>query len=163
MLWLYGRILMTEERTKQILSAAQSAGQPLRVHRSGIPIMHTRFCVCSLNFLQLFWWLLSTWDRRRSLVNHFWLASCNRTHSYLDFMVMSFSKLKSTQDKSFWIYWSSVRNDWRKLLFRTTCYLHIFCIYALLFSLQFQLLCRSALKINSNNILKCVQWSKIKR
>lgn len=40
----------------------------------------SRFWVCSLNFLQLFWQLLSTWDLKRMLAKHFWIASCNRSN-----------------------------------------------------------------------------------
>lgn len=84
--------------------------------------VHARSWVCSLSFLQRIRRLLSTGDHKRLIANHFWRASCNKTH----ILTLVSSLLESLR-----AYDHLGQHD--------SCLLFL---YAYLFSLQLDLSCR---------------------
>lgn len=87
-----------------------------------IPIKCTLVPESALCFLQRFWQLLSTGDHNRLIANHFWRASCNKTH-ILTLVSSPLERLRS--------YDYLGQHD--------SCLLFL---YAYLFSLQLDLRCR---------------------
>lgn len=70
--------------------------------------------VCPLNFLQVLWQRLNTWDCKKDVCQPFLKASYDRNHPHPDFWITSFSKIfknvgtrekKSTLKKYWWPNW----------------------------------------------------------